>query len=59
MSEWISVKKELPQKSGKYLIYPDFGYVASFFSSEKGFFAIQKLYGVEITHWAPMLEPPK
>lgn len=57
MSEWISVKDRLPEKSGYYLIWTEHSYyLIGFFSSniDNG-----KWDWIDVTHWMPLPEPPK
>lgn len=66
MSEWISVKDRLPEKSDDYLVYYlkkyECGFetkwinVCSFITSHDGW---QTDNTETITHWQPLPEPPK
>lgn len=61
--EWISVKKNLPKESGKYLVCTKKGnvYQTKFYTypENKGGHWGQKDKGRSITHWMPLPEAPK
>lgn len=59
MSEWISVKDKMPEKSGIYLVYGNWesGKTAidtADFAVHQGYFS---LWDFTVTHWMPL--PPK
>ena len=53
--EWISVEDRLPKQNGMYLVFTDFGDIATIrsFSIELGFL------DVHVTHWMPLPNQPK
>jgi ferritin len=58
MTEWISVKKELPKSAGFYLVVADWMGVI-----EKAEFNgcsswLIRNHVFEVTHWMPLPEPP-
>mgnify|MGYP003451564231 FL=1 len=52
--KWISVNNELPKENGIYLVFTDYGDLATIrtFSVELGFL------DVHITHWMPLPNSP-
>lgn len=50
--EWISVEDRLPEKNGRYLVYNQKIIYITYYEAGKFFFN-------DITHWMPLLEPPK
>ena len=55
--EWISVKDELPEKDGLYIIYsPFFNIQTRMYYKHHG----DRFFGnMKATHWMPLPEPPK
>ena len=59
MSEWISVKDRLPEKSGMYIIYnPKWHFENRVFASY--FHSLPSMWTYSgVTHWMPLPERPK
>ena len=57
MSNWIKCSERLPDEDGYYQVYPRNMGVSSWFSGGK--FATESLYGLRITHWQLLPEPPE
>ena len=70
MSEWISVKDEMPKEGVKVLAYcacslgknpllDDWFMKVDYISKYSKDWEIGAYYGYEITHWLPLPEPPE
>jgi len=54
MTNWISVKDQLPEDNEQYLVYCKYGvYMDHFLPSQKSF------VNDHVSHWMPIPEPPK
>lgn len=54
---WIPVTENLPETSGRYLVYHNGGIDISFFRVGKGF-TKSKTADILTWHWMPLPEPP-
>lgn len=68
MPKWISVKDALPDRQCEYLVRYGFGepIIQSYSGvmyfvlyDERPHFENDGLYGLKVTHWMPLPEPPK
>lgn len=61
MSEWISVKKRLPEESGYYLVFMAYGRmdVMSYIETNKCFLGYCGYAMKNVTHWMPLPELPE
>ena len=63
MTDWISVKDRLPEKTGSYLVFRNIGYGKQFFSIGIRLFYEQApeafTMDKSVTHWMPLPDPPE
>ena len=63
MSEWISVKDKLPEKTGAYLVIRDYGHKSKpicvqHYTAHLKITGFVENHDNKITHWQPLPEAP-
>lgn len=58
MTDWISVNDNLPEPKTFCLVWTGSGHEICYFTPNSKW-SLTALYGIPVTHWMPMPEPPK
>lgn len=59
LPKWIPVTERLPEEKGFYLVFSPLGIIGTAYFGAKWFVEDSRINVKNITHWMPLLEPPK